>query len=232
MNKRNAARGNALFLILIAVALFAALSYAVTQSGRGGGSIDRENTTIAASNIINYANTVRAAVQRMQLINGVADTAYRSATTCSASDCSGYIFFPAGGGVSYQAPSADGLDSAYASEGFYGGWALTSNLVTGIGTDAAVDTSSDLLLMLPWIKKSLCVEINNKLGVTNVAGMPPTDSPGLNLNNISGGYATTTINDVSGYLTGQSAGCFRATKVGATSYTTDTFHFYMVLLPR
>ena len=63
----NNSNGNALFLILIAVALFAALSYAVTQSGRGGGSIDRETAELNAAQIVQYMGAMQSAVQKLQL---------------------------------------------------------------------------------------------------------------------------------------------------------------------
>jgi hypothetical protein len=52
--------GNVLFLILIAVALFAALSYAVTQSSRGGGDADNELAQIAQAESDNCTSSVDA----------------------------------------------------------------------------------------------------------------------------------------------------------------------------
>lgn len=67
------ARGNALFLILIAVALFAALSYAVTQSGRGGGNADREGAALLAARFAQYGATVATNIMRMEMANGCSE---------------------------------------------------------------------------------------------------------------------------------------------------------------
>lgn len=67
---RKGADGNALFLILIAVALFAAVSYAVTQSGRGGGSLDREKDYLTASLFLQKIAELRTAYDRFALSLG------------------------------------------------------------------------------------------------------------------------------------------------------------------
>ena len=62
--------GNVLFLILIAVALFAALSYALTQSSRGSGKdISDEQVKLGASAITQYVATLRNEVQRLRVTN-------------------------------------------------------------------------------------------------------------------------------------------------------------------
>ena len=63
-------KGNALFLILIAVALFAALSYAVTNSGRAGSGADRETALLDAAQLRNYSAQLQTAVNRLRLIGG------------------------------------------------------------------------------------------------------------------------------------------------------------------
>ena len=106
--------GNALFLILIAVALFAALSYAVTSSGRGGSGIDREKNEIAVSEIMQWLASVDAGILRMKILpnlnnenisfayntetyGGTALNDYMENPNCATDECK--VFDMAGGGV-------------------------------------------------------------------------------------------------------------------------------------
>ena len=105
-------KGNALFLILIAVALFAALSYAVTQSGRGGGGIDKETELLEATKVIQIIGDVRSAITRLTLtgcnINEISfysdiyatPSNYDNANSpIAGGDFSCHLFHPDGGGL-------------------------------------------------------------------------------------------------------------------------------------
>lgn len=117
--------GNALFLILIAVALFAALSYAVTNSGRGGGGVDRETAVLQASEILQYGSSIATAITRMKIISGCQDTEisfhydsnndgdldtdgsddYYNPNSAGKTEC--YVFHRDGGGLNYKEAPTD-----------------------------------------------------------------------------------------------------------------------------
>jgi hypothetical protein len=111
-------RGNVLFIILIAIALFAALSYAVIHTGRGGSKDASEETSrINVSQLVQFATSIERAILQMKILGGIEDrlldfraplptkrvdgtTASRSNANCLQEDCR--IFEPDGGGVSFR----------------------------------------------------------------------------------------------------------------------------------
>ncbi|MCK5555152.1 MAG: hypothetical protein KAI76_02850 [Alphaproteobacteria bacterium] len=181
-------RGNALFLILIAVALFAALSYAITQSGRGGGTVDKEQALITAASICEYPATLRTAVTRM-LITGTAGTG-ASGIDVDGTTLTNELFSATGGGASVNPPpSGVGssitawtfLDATHATNGFY---------VTDVGTNADF-TGREVLAVLgddaaATLSLTVCQQINKGLGQVTpyqpafLTAVVAWDTPGVN----------------------------------------------------
>lgn len=87
--------GNVLFVILIGIALFAALGFAMTQGSRGGSAkIDKEKAVLYAAELVAYANEIQVTFDHLWLQNRQAPEAISlgSPITCaglpSAPSCS------------------------------------------------------------------------------------------------------------------------------------------------
>lgn len=180
--------GNVLFLILIAVALFAALSYAVTSSTRtNGSSASSESAMSYASTIIQYTTSVRSAIQRMKLSNDCTDynlnfansiykrnngNALNPANPSSPATGRCDVFGANGGGIAPLALPYAALDSGNAN--FKGGTFYKPGhgevLVIqfkGIGTDgpAGSDTANDLMMTFQFISKDVCSALNKLMEI-------------------------------------------------------------------
>lgn len=206
-------KGNVLFLILIAVALFAALSYAVTQSSRSGGSdASSETAAVNSASITQYPTGVRTAMLRMSIagipvdnIEFNAPTDFGNCTTPSGGLANGNcIFHPNGGGATHQAAPASAMASAAASP-----WYFNKNFaVPDIGS-----TADDMVAFLPGITEGLCRELNRRYSITGTPAFAPTSGSITQTIGGGAGYVptvTATSNAVSfpTALDGQPYGCF------------------------
>lgn len=227
------ARGNALFLILIAVALFAALSYAVTQSGRGSGSLTRENTALEIARIENFASQVQSAITRMKVIGNIPeylisyeDTFSNSTAnaSCTTTDCK--LFEQGGGGV----PKGFSLGAAYQGAAAYAGKFWFRNVtLAGMGDD----NTRDFFLLFPNASLALCMAFNTHVGVTNTSGAPPVDDHGgaAGEADYSGNISSqVTLADVPRY--GESGGSPITGKAAFCVNDSGAYHIYMLLIAR
>lgn len=230
-------KGNALFLILIAVALFGALSYAITQSGRGSGDINREQGVIAAARMVEYGGLLAHATQRLLLTNGCSDstlnyygitrTSFSNNTTAPASGACD-IFKPAGAGLTalsfpldnFTVPTSANWTTNLSS--FPVGYPALNinNQVTGLGTSAVAPASTgvDLLLQFFPLRLDICTEINRKLNVN-----APTFAPIIASLYVGISYVGVYTN--SSTFTG-----YPADKVGACFYN-GTYDMYIYVQP-
>lgn len=178
-------RGNVLFLILIAVALFAAMSYAVTQSGRGSGTIERETALITAAQITQEAAVYRTAVNRM-LLTGTDKTAlqFEDAGTSFLCTAGANCFFAAEGGANIlpNPPASAFTQGVQVWQTFNGGFCheYDGGICAGYGMSLAVagigTAAKDTFIMYYPLKKAVCEAINKGLGISGIPGQNIFDS--------------------------------------------------------
>lgn len=176
---RSGESGNVLFLILIAVALFAALSYAVTQSTRSGaGDTNSETNLISSAQLTQYPAGVRTSVVRMIIGgNAVEELIFNDpsdfgvgGTVDTDTETARAVFHPNGGNATYQNPPRDVVTTT-ASTWHFNAEAQILNI--GI-TDASDSVANDIVAWLPDVTSGICKRMNEELGITTSAsgGIP------------------------------------------------------------
>lgn len=172
--------GNVLFIILIAVALFAALSYAISSSSNGGsGNPSNEKSRSNIAVVQQYAASISGAITKLMVSNSCSQFSlnFYSSQFAFPSDylnpsapldkrCN--VFDVSGGGVAWQRPPESfqvlgGTEYAFSS----------NNNFNNIASNGCADTE---LVMYTIVDRDTCVRVNSESGIINPGGSPPQAS--------------------------------------------------------
>lgn len=233
----SAEQGSVLMWILVAVVLLAGLTAAMNQGSRTStGMVTGQEARLYASEIIQYGNTVKQAVQRMNM-NGISEGDFSFENTvfkfaggaprhpstsypnCTEDKCK--VFHPLGGSIqANHTPNGSTVVTNEVDAPFAGAWSPWTASIDGVGTD-----QSDLIFMVGFLKKEVCTAINDVLGVSNPAGEPPSFSYNTTVAqyHLASPYQAAASGWSDGIVTGRESFCFRAESSGNA-------YIYMVTL--
>ncbi len=170
---RRKQQGNVLFLILMAVALFAMITFVVSQSNRDANTVPRERARIMSSQIITFATQIEQTVMRartamripewgLDFSDGNAPSQSESNAYCTTTDCR--IFTENGGSIGSVRLDRNFIEDAYrnANPGYGDDETQETYFsiieITNIGTH-----QPDVVMRIPGINNTVCEQINMSL---------------------------------------------------------------------
>lgn len=230
--ERHGERGSIIFYILIAVVVFAALTYAVATSLRGNGtSLNSQQTSLAASDIIATGNRLVEAVTRLRLRDIPKDfisfenstvTGYTNGA-CASGTCK--VFDGAGGGLTWETAPSGSQTTAHA-------WGFTATrAINQVGT-----SDPELIALLPNLTLDVCNAINDLLSANPGSKTPPLMASINATTKFTGNYPMIYSTLTHATVNTKKAMCIQFPSAAGPLFTgtplTNVYIYYQVLLVR
>jgi hypothetical protein len=238
MRRTRADAGIAIGPILFIIAILGLLASAIAAgSGAFTASTSTAGAKANAQTIISYANEMAFAVEYLIQGNGCDETQinfqnsifrssssapYTNATAPGDGSCD--VFNPNGGRMEVRQMPVDAFTSC--CTGNVSSYEYRYPRLTGTRGTAGNSTNADLWMMIGDIKRDVCLELNNLMGVTNPSGEPK---------GVSGTCYTTGSPFLGTYTDSGVTWCGVSEKPSACvydAYNGGHYYFYKTLLVR
>lgn len=223
----NKESGVAIWYILVAVVLFAALSFSFVQSvSNTQTSLTREQAQIVANEILRYGKSIEQGIQRLITVNGCSENdisfysdnwsspaQYDNANSPEASgdyDC--FIFHPEGAGIEWKGEKDLGKAPI---------------IIDDCNVSGVVTNLPDIVMLIKNVSLETCLQINKLAGVPMTSNAPDTQPYACNYNSLAQGQFT-----IAGTFAGASSERYACLEGSGNQQPANQYFVYSVLYGR
>lgn len=224
--RRPSERGNVMVYVLIAIALFAALSFTLsrqTDTDEAGG-LDEQKAELYATQMISFTAQVKSALDQMTFINtdvGDFDFTLPTAANFNTPPHINKVYHPEGGGITLArlAPNVIFEENSNPQAGWYMG--RFNNV------EWTPDTATDVLLVAHQIHADVCRRLNLK--VTGTETIPAISGGTLASYFVDAAYHSGANQD---FEVASCAACENYQSLCVSNAGGTAYSFYNVLMAR